>query len=558
MTRSGERAWFALLLAWALVLATFPTFDYDLFWHLANGRAMAEQGRVVQEELFSYTTRGHPFANHEWLAQWVYWRLWDAFGWQGLFGFKLAVVATSIALLWRVAIWLGAAPAATAVVGVLSVLAGLFRYTERPHLFSMLGLAVMAFILFGWRERRLRDRVLWGLVPLMLAWDSAHSGMKGAALLGAFVAGETLKPWLAARWPGWTGAAPVPAAQLRRLWLVGAVTGAAMLVDPFGPRSWGMLTGVLTVGDLGIDEFRPPRLGEHWLFFTELALLLGLFAAAGRRLDPTRLLVALPFAVLALRFVRVVGPFGLVVLPLVAAEATRQLAVLAERKGTAVWRAVVGAALVLLAGWSGWVKVLGPAGPLRLGYGLDETLLPAGSARFIAAAGLSGNIYHSGNFGGYFAFTLAPERPIFLYNHPPLFAEVFANLSNPAWLRQWDFNVAVTGSSQELQQVFTRDAWVPVYWEPAAVTLVRRTERNRAVIERYGISLFRPLMTVERVARLTADPQAHRVLAREMADYLAFRDDPAIAAVLADLLMRPNPALGAAERAALARRARLP
>ena len=57
------------LLLCAVLLVAFPFFDFDIYWHLANGREMVTQGRIINEEIFSYTKAGTPFSNHEWLAQ---------------------------------------------------------------------------------------------------------------------------------------------------------------------------------------------------------------------------------------------------------------------------------------------------------------------------------------------------------------------------------------------------------------------------------------------------------------------------------------------------------
>ena len=52
-----------------VIVVLYPVFDYDLYWHLANGREMLSTGHIVNEERFSYTAFGIPFSNHEWLSQ---------------------------------------------------------------------------------------------------------------------------------------------------------------------------------------------------------------------------------------------------------------------------------------------------------------------------------------------------------------------------------------------------------------------------------------------------------------------------------------------------------
>ena len=51
------------------LLVFYRIQDADFFWHIANGKAMIELGRIVNEEIFSYTRPGVIFSNHEWLSQ---------------------------------------------------------------------------------------------------------------------------------------------------------------------------------------------------------------------------------------------------------------------------------------------------------------------------------------------------------------------------------------------------------------------------------------------------------------------------------------------------------
>lgn len=532
-----------LLLAWVAILGVFPTFDYDLYWHLAQGREMLAQGRIIEEEVFSFTVPGTPFHNHEWLSQIGLWLAWSTGGVAGLLALKLALLLAVFALLWRTAGLFGAAPVDRLAVGALVALTGLFRFTERPHLVSYLGLAVLMYLLFGWRQGRVRDRMLWLLPPIMLLWDCMHGAVKGAVLIGAFTVAETVTPWAAARFAGLTGLRPLAPQRLRQLWLVVAVTAGVMLLSPWGPRSWGMFAAAMGADPLvaQIQEFVAPKFADHPLFLGLLAACLAAAAVAGRGIDATRLLVVLPFALLALRHVRIVVPFALVAFPVLAAALTVLRRRVAAQGRPRVAAAVVGVLLAGGVGMSAWVKLLGPASPNRFGYGQDETFLPFGSARFIADNPVAGNIYSPGKFGGYLAYTLHPRHPIFMYMHAPVFTAVWQSLERPDFLDHWRIQAAIAGDAEEIRAL-ARQGWAPVFWEPAAVTFLRPTEANQALIERFRIRLFRPLMDDARIRTLAADPRARLVLAQEMADYLHYRRDDRLAARLAEMLIALDPA----------------
>lgn len=67
MSLNRESIWLLLALACAGVIVCYPM--HDVYWHLANGREMLAQGRIVNEEVLSWTRAGVPFANHERLTQ---------------------------------------------------------------------------------------------------------------------------------------------------------------------------------------------------------------------------------------------------------------------------------------------------------------------------------------------------------------------------------------------------------------------------------------------------------------------------------------------------------
>ena len=76
-------SWTRFLLAPALVfIATALDRNYQTdFWHhLVRGRAMAEQGGLVNEDLFTYTVAGQPLQDVNWLTQLLYYWLYSLGG----------------------------------------------------------------------------------------------------------------------------------------------------------------------------------------------------------------------------------------------------------------------------------------------------------------------------------------------------------------------------------------------------------------------------------------------------------------------------------------------
>src|SRR5262245_61912922 len=94
------------------------SYQTDFWHHLARGRAMAEQGRIVNEDLFTYTVAGLQFQDNNWLTQLYYHAVFQ------LGGLPLVQTLNSLtlALTFGLLVWMcrkkcGSLPVACAVVG---------------------------------------------------------------------------------------------------------------------------------------------------------------------------------------------------------------------------------------------------------------------------------------------------------------------------------------------------------------------------------------------------------------------------------------------------------
>ncbi len=528
----------SLLGAWlfSIVLVLYPIFDYDMYWHLANGREMVNSGRLVSEEVFSYTHFGEKFANHEWLGQIIWYLIWHNLGPHGLLGFKLLVTSLVVLLLYRTVRIVGGQPVLAAVLCVFTVLAGLYRYIERPELFSLFNTALISFILYGFRDDHLPRRLLW-LIPLILVvWDWLHGSVYGLVLFTLFVAGENTKHFL----PSLRHGQSLAQDKLTYLNRCYAVAIFAMLVNPFGLRSYGIFIEFLS--DASVDkaaskimEFMP----TNWVEFKPYILLFSLTVLLSlrhiRKLDITQLLVLLVFGYAALRYSRVTGVAAIVMAPIIAS-----LLATSMRNARGALEARLPAAIVIMiavfiAGY-GYIAKFRDTSPQSFGYHVDEGYMPAGTVRFIKAAGLTGNLYNTGHFGGYLSYYLAPERKIFQYNLPKVFGDTYRFASHPDELDKWNINYAIVANADELTILFPVNGWARVYRDPGGILAVRRTPKNQALINQYEIRHFHPMMTDESLRAKAGNLGILPRLVFEMGVYLAYRKDERITRIWAEML----------------------
>lgn len=542
MLRSGLGALYLVgALAVVLMLVTYPIFDLDLFWHLANGRAMVESGRILNSEAFSYTHFGEQFVNHAWLAEVLLYRAWATWGSIGLYVVKWTSVLLTAWLLWLTVRRTGlVAPSALALVPLM-VLAGLDRYHVRPELFSIMGVSLLVATLESERAGRSHQRVLW-LVPAVFAvWDWVHGAIIGWAYLLVFVGAENMR-----RPKGQVKAS----ARRRRLNICLGLTFLVGALNPYGFRTYEhflVLAGELKGADR-ILELQPlwDQPGNHISFAVLLLVALVLATADRRRTDLTDGLLAAFFALAALRYGRLVAVASIVVGIVVAKSLARaphgdgRVQVLGRWAIAVIWVTLLIGGVNTKFGDRFYIPRADESYRLpreeRAGFGLDELRTPAAAVRFVQTVGLSGNYYNNGNLGGYLAYHLAPQQRIFQYNMPPIFGDTTRFVRDPMELTRWNITYAFAGTNRELTTLFPAKEWAWVFSDYVCTVVVRRTADHADLIRRYELQCFSPEQPLKIYRALAANPSRRARLAFEMGVYLTHAEDARIAARWTSLL----------------------
>lgn len=550
MTKCGEKhAHNFRVLSGVLVFLTFaaiafleiyPLQDYDLFWHLANGRAMLETGAIVNSEIFSYTSFGKEFVNHAWLSQLLFGFVFENFGPKALIVFKVLLTLFVTLVIYTLCRRQTLRPLLAASVCLLFIAASHFRYVARPHLFSYLCLAFLIYTLFEYRQNRVSKRTLLIVIPVMMViWDFLHGALFGVIFFGVFLGGETVKYIFASRYLGETTFPPLSRDRFRGVWLCAGITLLCMLVSPYGLPTYDIFYAFVgnNLMTSMTAEFQPTPLTAYPFFWLLLAVSGLTIVMARKDMDLTTLLAWIVFGVLAKRYLRGIGAFSIVAaaamalhLPVVA----RDLMVGGGKKRLFDWFLMGGLALGIV--WIGVYKFSDHSRYDAFGVGINENTFPVGSVRFVEAVGLIGNIYNTDRYGGYLAYFAYPKRRIFHYNHHILFDALERFVHEPETRAQWNVSYAIVGREDEWK-MFDREGFVPVYWEPTAAVLVRNNEQNKEIIKRYRIRYFSPIKSDEEIVALFQQGGKAGRLLQEMAHYLAFRKDGRMADLLGKRLL---------------------
>ena len=74
----------ALVAGTVFIIAHNGLSDPDIWWHLRNAEYLFATHSLPSVDMYSFTVSGHPWINHEWLAEVPYYLAWRAFGLVGI------------------------------------------------------------------------------------------------------------------------------------------------------------------------------------------------------------------------------------------------------------------------------------------------------------------------------------------------------------------------------------------------------------------------------------------------------------------------------------------
>ena len=478
--------------------------DGDTGYHVRAGEWILANGRVPDRDIFSFTKAGEPWFAFEWL--------WDAgFAWLHQRGgmalvvlASILVIATTFALLFRLARRRCGNPLLAISVTLLAVAASSIHWLARPHVFSWLFLVIFLALLDRVAEGR--RRLLWWLPFLTVLWTNIHAGFfVGIVVVFCYAAGE-LATWLteedsAARRAALRRSVPYALAGLGSL--------AASLVNPYSYRLhehiFAFLRDPFTL--LHIDEYQSPNLREVTGLYFEAVVMLGVVSIFGnlRRKRYAQVLLLAGFMHSAFVAARNVPLLAIVTAP-EAARCLEQLLARLEQAQVAGWlrRAARGfresaiefgitdrawrlhfasiATLVLLC-----LLVDAQAAPSKLKAEYDPKRYPARALEVLRRG--DGKIFTTGEWGDYLIYHLFPKRKVFVDGRFDFYGGRFSN-------KYLDVMYVQLGWEEHLSRYGVDAILLPV--ETLLGVTLKESGRWRVVYEDGVAIIFRPVDSVRR------------------------------------------------------------
>jgi len=423
---------FVSVIVWAFAAGAYGwhglLMDGDVGTHIRIGDYIRAHHSVPTRDFLAFSKPGQEWYAFEWLTEILFSFLHSLAGLKGVVLLSGVVIVAAFTILLMHALWRRANVLISLALVLMAVNASTIHFHARPHIFTLLFVAVAMWIIAVDRQRR--TWALWLLIPITIPWTNLHGGFFILfALLGLLVIGSFVESLL------WGELASRGKSDAVRYGLLGAACAVASLVNPYGVKLHLFLVDYLRSDTIrnGVQEFQSPSFRSESMFHYMVLLFLAV-AISGALLKKHRLTEALWIWFLAynsLVSVRHVPLFAIVTVPILASEITawwsdwaqaqsrrsiaRTLDAVTGQHGCGTLRLSIWAPAVVL-----WLALSHSTNwPQNFHEGPFPVKIVAAHADEIAAA----RVYTSDKWAGYLIYRNYPRQQVFFDDRHHYFGE---------------------------------------------------------------------------------------------------------------------------------------
>lgn len=484
--------WLTVLLIY--LMAAKVSIDSDTWWHLRAGKWMVEQRQILTVDLFSYTRYGAEWRYPGWLIEIPMYLIEAKFGLGGLSVSSALIITISFALIY---LSTRGNELVRAFVTILAAIASSIYWSARPHLMTILFVALFLYWLENWARNgyvKWQKSIWLGLPILMLCWVNMHGGfIAGFLIWGIFLAELTIKSVLHALAEQRSLLRALSHPEIVTLIFAGLAMGLLAALNPLGVEIFLYPFQTVSIEKLRIyiQEWQSPDF--HYLslqpFIWLLLILIAVSAFVPKRWELRDFLLVATFLYLALTAVRNVALFALVaplpilrllegldprmVMPNLPSEFSFLRANRSSIEHPKINLFVLG--LILLGCVVRTVMVY----PEEAIFKELAGVTPAGAVHYLKNTQPQGRLFNSYNWGGYLLWML-PEIPVFvdgrtdLYNDEILEQWFQVAQFRDGWeevIERWQINVILMEKDWMVAKFLQQSGWCQKYLDDVAIVL---------------------------------------------------------------------------------------
>lgn len=513
----GNAIFVVFLMGFVFLLAHRPNWDIDIFWHIAAGKWIVENGRLPSTDIFAYTDPSRAWSSFQWLYEVITYELDSHIGFWAVRGLHTALfLGTFVAWFLFLRRYLPQKSLVIAFVMLLVALS-LDRLRVRPEAFNFFFLAILLPFIFGGasRERGLPkwwEFVVVGLVAAI--WANVHAGgavflpvafvaVFAGRLLGWFVGGRTPELWHRMTYSFWLGLTsglvmlPMPSF-LRGVWTAHAMMEVSAPLIP----EWAPPTAYL------LSELTGPITPSHFICGTVpyVVLLLAGFGLIHltlqlvRRQKPTGdvglMVLAFVMTFIATRSARF-GYLDLVALTALFGYYRNEITPFLSKRSFIV----VSLLVALFLGWAAYnqsvtIERRGLAAAIKdMKHDNQPGIYPDEAVKAMVRMGLTGRVFHLSAWGGHLLYHLFPDCKVFSDgrgNFTMRERDLMVAAHRP-WERaqrldelyaEYPFDIVVFPPPMFPLKDWDYSKWILVYTGPDAEVFLRNHPENKENIQR--------------------------------------------------------------------------
>lgn len=494
-----QRLILVITLLLVFLMASRTPLDSDLWWHLQSGRVMAESGKPLLTDLFSYTRYGQVWVNHSWLGEVVLYGIYQLSGWAGISAWMGVMAAAIAGLLWSL---LPGGVFSRAGFILLATVACGPLFTPRPQLFSLFLLVLLLWLVERWRQYG--GKSIWLIIPLFAIWSNLHGGYMLGIL---FLLTRALGTWMDGLQQ--VGIDRTKSFQQSGLLLAAAMGAyAAAAINPNGYRMWLIPYQTVGVGILRqfIQEWASPDFHsmESWAFALYLMILMFGLSRRNERTPFFQILPSLFFILMALYARRNMAAAVVIALPMLVETwhqhgtasfacgfipqpvkefwsryKTQRKADLPEAQ-----RRVINLLFAALMGLFCFFKLAAVTHPVIMAA-FERKAFPVDAVTYLSENrdAQKGNLFNAYNWGGYLIWR-NPDTRVFVDGRTDLFGDevlgewLTITQAGEGWkekLEKWDISRVIIEPHRPLVSALISTGWVERYRDQQAVILERNS-----------------------------------------------------------------------------------
>ncbi len=320
----------AVLFALVVFLAVSKKIaDPDIGWHLRNAQIQLQTHAFLHRDLYSFTTSGKPWMDHEWLAEIPFYLACRAFGPRGIFLVMIVAIEMILLGILGLAYLESGSIKAAFVVGFAALFLASVSFGPRTLLFGWIFLVLELGLLAEFRRGR---DFLWALPVVFLVWINTH----GSWIIGLVILAVVALSGCAEGTWGSIEAMRWSRPQARKLAWVSLLSTLALFVNPYGWRlvlypfdlAFHQKLNIASVDEWRSLDFHSPR-GKIALAIMAGAVLLQLFRRRQWRLHEVLFLLIGTYA--ALTYSRFLFLAAILIVPLLAKDLAPAMPYRADR-----------------------------------------------------------------------------------------------------------------------------------------------------------------------------------------------------------------------------------